>query len=473
MPGFCITPPDVSAQMPELKLDNPMPKAKSDDFTKADQAVDPQTAKLPSLKRDVGTRRVPVSDDAKKADQPQLPKTMDDLMKMVQQLQGQATQLQGQMQQLQGQGQAQPQQPAAPAQSAETSAPAQQAPAAPQNTSLAECCQKNGLQSNQDLINHCYKNGGGSWDGAQQIARQMGVDLNDLVKNRQGGINTTERPVMQGPAGQAAAQNGLYTNQDMINHCYKNGGGTWDGAQQFAQNMGLDLNQLVQDRQGTIRPPQGGQTTPGAAPSTGTGTPTQTTPGQATPGQATPGQATPGQGTPANGQPVQGPQQTGPAPASGQGVERILNVARNELALGVRENAGSNEDREGNIRRYRNAVTAPGYARNRGPEAWCADFVSHVFKEAGNPLGPQGKGFASVAMMRNWLRQSGKFHTSNPQPGDIAFFRDFSHVAIIESVNRDGTVTTIEGNTSPNGGGQQGLHRKTRRLSGISGFGRP
>jgi hypothetical protein len=52
--------------------------------------------------------------------------------------------------------------------------------------------------------------------------------------------------------------------------------------------------------------------------------------------------------------------------------------------------------------------------------------------------------------------------TATPKPGDIAFF-DFpgdlldriSHVGIVLKDNGDGTVTTIEGNTSPDKKGDQ------------------
>lgn len=319
---------------------------------------------------------------------------------------------------------------------------------APQNVPLAQLAEQQGMQTNQDLINHFYREGGGTWNGAQAAARQKGADLNDLVRNRGGSINTAERPTIGGSLGDVIRQNGLETNQDLINHFYREGGGTWNGAQEAAQRNGADLSQLVQDRLGSIR-------ADGSPGTTGRPTPTAPTNG-----------ATPPVATPATGHAAPVTQ-----PGNG-GVQDVLNTARNELALGVRENAGSNEDRQGHIRRYRNAVTAPGYAQDRPPEAWCADFVSSVFKDSGRPLGPRGQGFAAVAQMRNWFRGEGRYHTSNPQPGDVAFFRNFSHVAIVESVNADGTVTTIEGNTGPNGGGQQGVHRKTRRLSGLSGFGR-
>jgi hypothetical protein len=373
-----------------------------------------------------------------------------------QQLTPQAPQVPPQAAQLPGQA-AQQLTPQTPTQAAQLPGQAAQqlTPQAPANTGLAQTAAQNGLQTNQDLINHCYNQGGGDWAGAQHSARQLGVDLNDLVRDRQGAIGGSTQPALSGPAGNLAQQTGAQTNQDLINQLYQLGGGNWQGASQKANEMGLDLGQLARNRQASVRP--GGAT---QAPTAGA---TQSAPGGVTP--------SPTGGTEAPS-PTGGAEAPTPAaPGGGDFANRLLGVARNELAHGVRENAGSNEDRAGHILKYRNAVTAPGYRKTRGPEAWCADFVSYAFKQAGKPLGPNGKGFASVSMMKNWLNQNGNFHRSGPKVGDIAFFKNFSHVAIIEKINNDGTVTTIEGNTGGPGG--QGLHRKTRRLSGISGFGRP
>lgn len=110
----------------------------------------------------------------------------------------------------------------------------------------------------------------------------------------------------------------------------------------------------------------------------------------------------------------------------------------------------------------------------RGSEAWCADFVSWVSQHSGgkmnNPYCP------SVV---NELKASGNWKgTSNPQPGDLVLF-DWDddgvsdHIGIVEKVNADGSLTTLEGNTSKPGGGQDGVWRKTRYVSDVLGFGNP
>lgn len=77
-------------------------------------------------------------------------------------------------------------------------------------TPLARAQADNNLKSNQDLINHAYKQGGGTWAGASRVAQQLGVNLNDLVKNRQGRIGSAQpagesSPVPSRP-GQSATQ---------------------------------------------------------------------------------------------------------------------------------------------------------------------------------------------------------------------------------------------------------------------------
>jgi hypothetical protein len=99
------------------------------------------------------------------------------------------------------------------------------------------------------------------------------------------------------------------------------------------------------------------------------------------------------------------------------------------------------------------------YQKAKAP--WCGAFVNWCAKQAGIKIPnctytPAG---ATAFMDKNaWtLAQA-----AEPQPGDIAFF-DFpgdaldriSHVGIVISNNGNGTVTTIEGNTSPDKKGDQ------------------
>ena len=96
--------------------------------------------------------------------------------------------------------------------------------------------------------------------------------------------------------------------------------------------------------------------------------------------------------------------------------------------------------------------------------AWCADFVSHVVKEAYKENGkkaPSGFGSSSVEGLRQWgknnncyLNTSGVSNKSsliaqNVKPGDVVIFKNgISHTGIVTKVNPDGSFQTIEGNTS-------------------------
>lgn len=121
-----------------------------------------------------------------------------------------------------------------------------------------------------------------------------------------------------------------------------------------------------------------------------------------------------------------------------------------------------------------------GAAYGMDGHAWCAMFIWYVMREAG--LAHLIPKTAYTPTFANWFKQRGQWGTV-PRPGAIAFF-DFpgdgvnriSHVAIVEAVNPDGSVTCIEGNTSPGTAGSQrdggGVWRRCRR-AGIVGYGYP
>src|SRR5205807_2004992 len=91
------------------------------------------------------------------------------------------------------------------------------------------------------------------------------------------------------------------------------------------------------------------------------------------------------------------------------------------------------------IAQYRSAVAGavPG-------APWCAYFVSWAAAQSGTPLGDAGQGLGSVSQIADWARRTGRL-ASSPQPGDLILFGS-QHVGIVESVNADGSLTTVEGN---------------------------
>jgi hypothetical protein len=120
--------------------------------------------------------------------------------------------------------------------------------------------------------------------------------------------------------------------------------------------------------------------------------------------------------------------------------QKMLATAAGEV--GVRESPpGSNNSPR--IAEYRSATAgAPG------PGPWCAYFVSWVARQSGVPVGPNGQGFGSVDALYSWAQQSGKAlpRGAQPQPGDLIVWNE--HIGMVESVDANGSVHTIEGNSS-------------------------
>jgi hypothetical protein len=152
----------------------------------------------------------------------------------------------------------------------------------------------------------------------------------------------------------------------------------------------------------------------------------------------------------------------GAAPAGSGAGARALAAAQAELAAGVTEQPpGSNDGPR--IAEYRSAV--PG-----GPVGpWCAYFASWAARQAGAPIGEQGQGYAAVAQVWAWGQRTGRAIPAGgrPQPGDLVIWGS-RHMGMVESVKPDGSITTIEGNSSdsvarreygPDAGGATGYVR--------------
>ncbi|MBQ0098578.1 MAG: CHAP domain-containing protein [Oscillospiraceae bacterium] len=154
-------------------------------------------------------------------------------------------------------------------------------------------------------------------------------------------------------------------------------------------------------------------------------------------------------------------------------LSKILNIARAEIGT----KATNYKNCKYNTWYYGTTVSGSSYD-------WCEVFIQWIFKEAGASdmlysktanCGAQGKAF----------KNKDRLVTSNYQVGDIVFFHwsndkstyvpsvyTMDHVGIIESVNSDGTITTIEGNNTTNTSNGE-VRRQTRSKSYISCAGRP
>jgi hypothetical protein len=116
------------------------------------------------------------------------------------------------------------------------------------------------------------------------------------------------------------------------------------------------------------------------------------------------------------------------------------------------------------------------YGIDRAP--WCAMFVSKVFSDAGMPLqATTPKGFAYCPFGVNYFKARLAYEQT-PRVGAVVFFEwpgkcVASHVGIVETVNADGSIISIEGNTNMVGSYNGGEVRRMHRKADILGYGYP
>jgi len=141
----------------------------------------------------------------------------------------------------------------------------------------------------------------------------------------------------------------------------------------------------------------------------------------------------------ASGATLTAPVSTAGGTSAGQA---IVNLVQKEV--GVSEQPpGSNDSPR--IAQFRQATAGSGV----GP--WCAYFTSWAAREAGVPLGDNGQGFGRVDDVYAWAQKTGKAIPNTggnvtPQPGDLIVWDE--HIGVVKSVDPNGTINTIEGNSS-------------------------
>jgi len=115
---------------------------------------------------------------------------------------------------------------------------------------------------------------------------------------------------------------------------------------------------------------------------------------------------------------------------------------------------------------------------------WCEVFIQWLFNQLGcsNLLGLKT---ANCGAQGQWFNNNGQLVKKDYKPGDIVFFHwsmtersnwvpgvfSLDHVGIIEKVNNNGTIVTIEGNTGESDNGE--VLRQKRSLDNVSCAGRP
>jgi len=163
------------------------------------------------------------------------------------------------------------------------------------------------------------------------------------------------------------------------------------------------------------------------------------------------------------------PRPSAPAAIQGPAIEassefrrQILEIAQGELGTFEKTNRNDGE------------VTKYPKAFGRGSEKWCADFVSWVCTMAGGELNDP---YTPSVVNRLKAKDLWK-GLDNPEPGDLVLFdwdhdRVADHIGLVETVNADGSINTIEGNTNNPATGQEGVWRRERALSTVLGFGDP
>src|SRR3954463_11910624 len=149
---------------------------------------------------------------------------------------------------------------------------------------------------------------------------------------------------------------------------------------------------------------------------------------------------------------------TPPAPAAGGGGAQAMIQAASAEVGQTEQPPGSNDSPR--IAQYRTATAGAGV----GP--WGAYCASWAAKQAGMPIGEQGQGFGAVSAVWDWAQRTGRT-SAQPAAGELIVWGS-RPIGIVESVAPNGTIHTIEGNSSdqvsrrtygPDGGGATGYVR--------------
>lgn len=152
------------------------------------------------------------------------------------------------------------------------------------------------------------------------------------------------------------------------------------------------------------------------------------------------------------------------------GVHRILDIARGEL--GVKESPAGSNCVKYNAAYYGRSVSGSNYP-------WCCVFLWWCFQQAGMPQLFYGGGkTASCGTLADHAKRRGLFVRENYLPGDLVFLKfsgkAIQHIGIVEKIQLDGSLVTIEGNTgagSDDNGGE--VQRRIRPLRYAAGAYRP
>lgn len=143
----------------------------------------------------------------------------------------------------------------------------------------------------------------------------------------------------------------------------------------------------------------------------------------------------------------------------------VLNAARSQI--GVTEMPpGSNLQQFG-------AWYSQQFGGSWNGQPWCAMFVCWALSQ-GNALDVEHFSYCPSGV--DYYKAAGRWG-STPKPGAVVFYQWTEpvpqHVGIVESVNTDGSIVAIEGNTSVSSQDNGGCVMRRQRKVGIVGYGYP
>jgi hypothetical protein len=193
----------------------------------------------------------------------------------------------------------------------------------------------------------------------------------------------------------------------------------------------------------------------GGAPGGGGGMPSFGGPGGGSPGGGAPGGGSPGGGAPSIGGGPGGRTRGSDGP-SGQHVGPNVDTSNVKISGdGQGVDAVNWANSQEGVSESKNPGTVRGYSKGAW-QSWCADFVSTAYeKTGGSPWGHQ----SSVQGIMDWGKKNpghwlsadaARKDPSLLKVGDAVIWKQNgkSHTGLLTGVNKDGTYTTIEGNTS-------------------------
>ncbi|MDL4817728.1 CHAP domain-containing protein [Actinomadura opuntiae] len=170
---------------------------------------------------------------------------------------------------------------------------------------------------------------------------------------------------------------------------------------------------------------------------------------------------------------AKGAETGGRAARTGATAQDVIKLARTQI--GTHEDGSGNskfndwyvDSSLGQINAHR--IGAKSATVYKG-QSWCDMFVSWL----GQNTGTKGMGADAYTVSHaQWFKKTGRFGQT-PKPGAVVFFawngggiKGIDHVGIVVKDNHDGTISTIEGNTS------DAVKAKVRDTSMVAGYGYP